>query len=355
MHAAPPTPLRPFLIAWGIFWLLLLTISAQENLQSRHGAWWMPLVWEGTSCVVASALVWLLWRKLPKQDIYLMQPWRWCVLPLALLLPTALAFVSVVYALRHALYAMAGGVYQHGPWLQVYTYESIKFAMFYLLFMAAFFGIRSYTAFSALHLREAQLHAAARDAQLTQLAQQIEPHFLFNALNTIAATIHTDAALADSLVTRLAALLRTATDVARAPQVKLDEELRLLDHYAAIMCARFGERVTLTMDVAPASRACVVPVFILQPLLENAFRHGVERHAGAASITVRTALGAERLLLEVIDNLGKLDVDRTSGSGVGLSNLRQRLALAYGDRASVALHAREGGGVIARVELPCAC
>ena len=354
MYPAPPTPLRPFLIAWAIFWLLLLTISAQENLQSRHGAWWMPLVWEGTSCAVASALVWLLWRKLPKQDVYLVQPWRWCALPLALLLPTALAFVSIVYALRHALYAMAGSVYQHGPWLQVFVYETIKFSMFYLLFMAALFGIRSYVAFSALQLREAQLHAAARDAQLTQLAQQIEPHFLFNALNTIAATIHTDAALADSLITRLAGLLRTATNVAHAPQVTLDEELRLLDHYAAIMCARFGERVCLTMEVAPLSRDCVVPVLILQPLLENAFRHGVERHVGAATITVRTVLADEVLTLEVIDNLGKLDADHDASNGVGLTNLRQRLALAYGDKASIALQAREGGGVIARVKLPCA-
>ena len=350
---APPTPLRPFLFAWAIFWVLLLTISVQENLHSRHGAFWQPLLWEGTSCLVASAVVWLLWRKLPRQDVHLTKPWRWCVLPLALLLPTALTFVSLVYALRHALYAMFGSVYQHGPWLQVYLYEAIKFGMFYLLFVAVFFGIRSYTAFSASHLREADLRIAARDAQLTQLAQQIEPHFLFNALNTIAATIHTDVALADSLVTRLSALLRTATDVARAPVVTLEEELRLLDHYAAIMRVRFADRVVVTMEVAADSVACRVPVLILQPLLENAFRHGVERHSGAAAITVRSMRAQGRLILEVEDNLGTLNPAWQVGVGIG--NLRQRLTLTHGEAASFELRARVGGGVSARVELPCDC
>src|SRR4030095_6515466 len=96
-----------------------------------------------------------------------------------------------------------------------------------------------------------------------------EPHFLFNALNTVASTIHSNPELADSMLTRLAALLRATTDLTRRPTCTLDEELKLLEGYTAIMCERFGDRVTLEHEVDPAARACRVPTLSVQPLMEN--------------------------------------------------------------------------------------
>ncbi len=135
--------------------------------------------------------------------------WR---LPIA-----APVFVTAVYALRHGAYALLGLRSSHESWPSVFAYEMLKFSMFYLLFIAIFFGIRSHAAMNVQRLRAERERRLVQQAQLLQLAQQIEPHFLFNALNTIAATVHADPDLADTLLIRLSTLLRAATDLARQP------------------------------------------------------------------------------------------------------------------------------------------
>ncbi len=257
--ATPPTPLAGFGIAWAIFWALLATVGVQDHLRQGGTELWKPLLWEGSSCVVASAIVWAQWRRAARADRLLAQPWRWFAHSLQWLPLAAPLFVAAVYALRHGVYAFIGQTYAHDPWGTVFRYETLKFALFYLLFVAVFFGIRSHAALNDAQLRLARERGLVQQAQLLQLTQQIEPHFLFNALNTIASTIHTEPDLADTLLTQLAALLRAATELARQPETTLDEELRLLEAYAAIMRQRFAERVELRFDVDPAARACRVP------------------------------------------------------------------------------------------------
>jgi LytS/YehU family sensor histidine kinase len=259
--------------------------------------------------------------------------------------------VIAVYALRHGVYAAIGETYRHEPWPEVFRYEIIKFGLFYLLFVAILFGVRSHVAMSAERVRAEQARALVQQAQLLQLTQQIEPHFLFNALNTIAATVHTNADLADSLLTRLAALLRAATDLTRQPEVELAEELRLLEAYVAIMRERFADRVDVRFEVDASARRCRVPTLVLQPLLENAFRHAVEPRAAHTTIRVLAQVENARLTLAIEDDGGVLSP--ATAFGVGLSNLQRRLALRYGGAATLALEPRPGGGVIARIELPC--
>jgi two-component system, LytTR family, sensor kinase len=237
----------------------------------------------------------------------------------------------------------------------VFRYEALKFSMFYLLFVAIVFGLRSHAALAAARLRLERERRLAQSAQLLQLAQQIEPHFLFNALNTIASTIHTDPALADTLLMRLAALLRAATDLARHPETTLADELTLLEAYASIMRERFAERVDIVFDIDPATHPCKVPSLLLQPLLENAFRHGVERRLAPTRIVVRAHRADARLYLEVQDDAGELPPGPDVPWGVGLGNLQQRLLTRHGDSASLTLQRRDGGGVLARIELPCVC
>ncbi len=350
-EATLPTPLAGFGVAWAIFWALLVIVGVQDHWRQGGSEVWKPLLWEGTSFLVASAIAWAQWRRTARRDHLLAQPWRRFAHSLQWLPLAAPLFVVAVYALRHAVYALIGQTYAHDPWGTVFRYEMLKFAVFYLLFVALFFGIRSHAALSNARIRIERERALARHAQLLQLTQQIEPHFLFNALNTIASTIHTDANLADTLLTQLAALLRAATDLARQPETTLDEELRLLEAYAAIMRQRFAERVELHFDIDPAARACRVPTLLLQPLLENAFRHGVERRSQRTHIVVRAARDAQHLRLEVQDDAGLLA--QAPVFGVGLANLRQRLLTRYGERATLELRALEGGGVVARIELPC--
>jgi two-component system, LytTR family, sensor kinase len=357
--APPPMPLAGFAIAWAIFWIMSIVVAVLDHVRQGGTDIWKPVLWEGTSFVVASAIVWTQWRRAAKGDHLLAQPWRWFARSVQWLPLMAPAFVALVYTLRHGIYALLGQTYRHAPWPAVFGFEMLKFGVFYLMFTAIVFGIRSHVMLSNARLRLERERGLAREAQLLQLTQQIEPHFLFNALNTIASTIHTDPDLADTLLVRLAALLRAATDLGRRSETTLDEELRLLEGYAAIMRQRFADRVDLRFDVERAPPTCRVPALILQPLLENAFRHGVEQRnsMGAGSsvcrIVVRAASDGDRLRLEVEDDAGVLPAEPRFG--VGLDNLRRRLHTRYGERASLELLARESGGVLARIEMPCEC
>jgi len=330
-----------WLLAWALFWVLMATIAVQD--ERRTVELWKPLLWEGSSGVVATAMLGVMWRRARRFDGWLTQPAQWFARQLAWLPLLAPLFVTAVFGLRHAIYAAVGQTYTHAAWSQVYLYECTKFALFFTLFVAIVFGVRTHAA-----LAEARLRTQA--AQLAQLTQQLEPHFLFNALNTIASTIHTQPDLADSLLTRLAALLRATTDLTRRPSCTLDEELRLVDGYAAIMVERFADRVSLTLDIDPQARACRVPTLAVQPLLENAFRHGVERSSEPTALTLRARRLGERLRVEVEQSRGDALAD--ARDGVGLGTLRDRLAALHGERAQVGLSARDGGGVVAWFELP---
>jgi signal transduction histidine kinase len=347
----PRLPVTGFVVAWVAFWILMMTIAVQEHLREGQTDIWKPLLWEGTSFLVASVILGAQWARLHRLDHLLAEPWRWFVAILIWLPLAAIAFVVGIYGLRHGVYALIGETYRHAPWPVLFRYEVLKFSLFYLLFVAILFGVRSHVAMSAERVRAERARALVQQAQLLQLTQQLEPHFLFNALNTIAATVHPDPDLADDLLTRLAALLRAATDLTRQPEIELPEELRLLDAYVAIMRARFADRVVVHFEVDEAARKCRVPTLVLQPLIENAFRHAVEPRSVTTTIHVRAHLNQARLTLAVEDDGGVLAA--VPQFGVGLTNLRRRLALRYGDRAPLTLSARPGGGVAARIEMPC--
>ena len=347
--------LRPaaLLLAWGAFWLLMLLLAVQDHLRQGRTGLWKPLLWEGTSFSAATLLLGLQWRRMHRFDALLVQPWRWFAAQLVWLPPAALAFVGAVYGLRHGLYALLGQTYAHEAWPLVLRYESLKFALFYVLFVAGLFGLRSHVALAQARLRAERARTLSRQAQLLQLTQQLEPHFLFNALNTIAETVHDNPELADSLLTRLAALLRAATDLTRQPQVTLGEELHLLGSYVAIMRERFAERVTVRFEVDPAAVDCRVPTLALQPLVENAFRHAVEPRTQQTTVRIVARRDGKRLQLAVEDD-GK-GLPESARFGVGLDNLRQRLAVHYGAQATLVLASRAGGGASVRIELPCEC
>lgn len=347
-------PLPGFGVAWLVFWVLMMTIAVQEHQRNGGITYWQPLLWEGSSCVVASVIVWAQWRGARRADALLARPLHWFVRAVRWLPLLAPGFVAAVFTLRHVAYALVGRIYLHDPWPQVFRFEMLKFSVFYLLFAAVVFGVRSNLALADARIRIEREQRLAQHAQLLQLAQRIEPHFLFNALNTIAATIHSDPDLADTLLTRLAALLRAATDLASSPETTLEDELRLLEGYVSIMLQRFADRVDVRLHVDPTLHGCRVPTLLLQPLLENAFRHGVERRSQPTTIAVRVSRVGAQLRLEVEDDAGVFD-DPAPRFGVGLSNLRDRLQARYGESASLVLIGREPAGVLARIELPCEC
>ncbi|HEX7840547.1 MAG TPA: histidine kinase [Kofleriaceae bacterium] len=202
-------------------------------------------------------------------------------------------------------------------------------------------------------LRAAQLEAALVDAQLQALRMQLQPHFLFNALNTISSVMYDDPRAADQMIEHLGALLRGSLAAAPAHEVTLAEELHTVGRYAALMQARFDDRLELHLDVPAEAEAACVPALLLQPLLENVMRHGLAVSGQPVRIDIRARVGGGKLALEVTDNgPGSAGAGATRSTGIGLHNTRERLRLLYGDRAELWAGDRAEGGFCVRLAIP---
>jgi two-component system LytT family sensor kinase len=209
---------------------------------------------------------------------------------------------------------------------------------------------------SRRRLRDVQLHTAMLETQLVQselraLRAQLQPHFLFNTLNAISALALEDPLAARAMIARLSDLLRLTLEEAGAHEVPLSRELQFVECYLALQRVRFQDRLAVQMDVAHETLQATVPYLILQPLVENAFRHGLARKSGRRTLRLSSRREGEDLLLSVEDD----GVGLASGpvvEGVGLGNTRARLRARFGDAARIALDPRPGGGARAEVRLP---
>jgi hypothetical protein len=340
---------RALFALWTLFWALMITVAIQDNLDDHGVRWWEPVLWEGSSCLVATVWLILQRRVAPDWDVYLTHPLRWFAKHVAWLPVIIVTFIVSIYAIRHGFYAFTDEVYDHRGWIEIFFYESVKIVLFSALWLCIIFGLESFGGWRRERERLLELQKHLAESQLAQLKAQLQPHFLFNALNTISALMQTDVDRADRLMTKLADLLRSSLKAATRQTTSLREELELLRLYAEIMHERFTPRVTLDWDVADDVTNAAVPGLLLQPLLENAFRHGVERSTETVSIRITARRDGEKLRVS-IHNTGST-LTGVPGLGIGLRNCRERLAVLYGERASLELVA-DAGGVEARLALP---
>ncbi len=197
----------------------------------------------------------------------------------------------------------------------------------------------------------AQLEAALAQARLQSLRTQLQPHFLFNALNAVASLVHKDPDAAQTMVARLGDLLRSTLDESLQQEVTLRQELELLERYLDIERVRFRDRLTIEIDVAAGLLDARVPYLILQPLVENAIRHGIAERAGPGRITVRAQAEGQTLRLEVEDN-GVGGGAASPSPGVGLSNIRARLEYLYGAEGRLSVDDGEKEGLRVALQLP---
>src|SRR6267143_2162966 len=200
--------------------------------------------------------------------------------------------------------------------------------------------------------RAERLEMQLVQARLDALVGQLQPHFLFNTLHTISAFVLEDPKQANRMIARLSELLRQSFNRERGPLVTLEEELELLDHYVAIQEARFGDRLRVTFRVDPGAASAVVPTLLLQPLVENAIRHGVVPNGNVAEISIAAVREGDRMHLEVRDNGPGLN-GSSGGGGLGLANTRARLQELYGPSHRFELtNAPDPGGALAVIEIP---
>jgi two-component sensor histidine kinase len=197
-----------------------------------------------------------------------------------------------------------------------------------------------------------QLETQLAQARLHALAGQLNPHFLFNALNSIAEVVHRDAEAADDMLTSLGELLRASLDSERTQETSLAEEIAFLEHYVGIERVRLGARLRFDCQVAVETLGARVPHLLLQPLVENAIRHAVAPRPAPGRVSVRARACNGRLLLEVQDDGDGRGDPAASGAGVGLRSTRARLQGLFGaDHAFELAHPPEGG-TLARVDVP---
>lgn len=191
-------------------------------------------------------------------------------------------------------------------------------------------------------------------AKIEALKSQINPHFLFNTLASIGSLIRSDPDTARTVVVKLSGLLRR---LMRSHEhfVTLREELEAIDEYLAIEVVRFGPQLRVCKEIGPDTLEVVVPSMILQPLVENAVKHGLSRKLGPGSITIRSRMDHGRATIEIEDDgMGfVLDrLDQPMSSGIGLANVRERLQVIYGAASQLTLASEPGKGTCARIELP---
>jgi signal transduction histidine kinase len=202
--------------------------------------------------------------------------------------------------------------------------------------------------------RESSLQGQLAQAQLDALRAQLNPHFLFNALNSVAMLVRAGARSdAVRALAELAELLRHALYGPSTAEVPLREELGFVERYLGIERMRFQDRLQVVMDVDPEALDVAVPSLLLQPLVENALKHGIAARAAGGRVTVSARVDGERLRLEVSDDGAGLPSGGPSpGGGLGLANTRARLERLYGGAARLALRSGESGGAVVTVDLP---
>ncbi|MGG6462083.1 sensor histidine kinase [Solilutibacter silvestris] len=340
---------RTLAALWAVFWLLMICVALQDALRNSGVRWWEPVLWEGSSALVATGWMLFAVRTRARHARYLDRPLLWFGTYLLWLPLIILTWLAVVYPIRHAVYAAAGLTYAHPGWGLVVAYESVKLTIFTGLWLGILFGIDSHGQWQLQRQRLLRMHKALAEAQLAQLQGQLRPHFLFNALNTVSALMHTDVDRADRMIATLGDLLRISLRTNGNEMTPLAEELRTLALYADIMRERFRDRVTVSWHTDAALAEIPVPALLLQPLLENAFRHGVEPNVARVHIEIRARRDNDALEV-VVHNTGSM-LAPEHHEGIGLRNCRERLGIIYGDAASLSVR-NEGDGVAACVRIP---
>jgi two-component system LytT family sensor kinase len=267
----------------------------------------------------------------------------------------AAAHMAVHAGLRQVLMAPPGG--WAGTW-SYFTYMLSKTTDFDLLVYLSVVGLDAALRYSRQvreeALRASQLEAQLAQAQLHLLRSQLRPHFLFNTLHAVSALMHRDVKAADRMVGQLSELLRASLERDGRQEVPLSEELDLLAPYLDIERTRFSDRLQVEVDVAPDARDALVPPLLLQPLVENAIRHGIAPRRGPGRVWVRAARFGERLSVEVRDDGLGPPAAGLEGlrEGIGLGSTRARLEKLYGAAQALTLAANAPQGFAVSVSLP---
>jgi two-component system, LytTR family, sensor kinase len=353
--------LRRLAAWWGLaigFWTVIgLSFASQYYLSSLKAG--RPVSW--SHAVSWSLGDWYVWGLLSVPIIQLARRFRFddvqWIRSVAIHL-VASGLFSLVYMVLRAWLGqvqswIGGSPVTFGDAFNPLVVKSVHFNLLtYWVIVSVSHAFAYYRQFQERALRASELEKRLAQAKLQALQMQLNPHFLFNTLNAIASLMHMDVKAADRMITRLADLLRYALESTDAHEVPLRQELSFLERYLEIEKTRFGRRLNVRLEIAPDTLDLLVPNLLLQPLVENAIRHGIEKRSKPGWIELHARCEEGRLHLEVRDNGPGLPAEPPQRQGIGLTNTRSRLQQLYGKGQSLELRDAEGGGVVVDIWIP---
>ena len=342
---------------WFIAWTLVSVVFTRIEIADAAragftGQSWEPWVWAfsaGYAYAIISPAIVHFCKQWPLDSRSLATT---ILKLLALYVPTALLFTSLMLGLRHlAYFFILGESYPVDNLADRYVFEFPRsFVLFFSVAFVAYAYIYQQKA-NEQRVLAAKLDSELNDARLRALQDQLQPHFLFNTLNLISNRMYKSPEVADKIMSNLGGLLRYSLQTAERPFVTLQEELDAMQNFVDIASHRFGDRFSCQQQIAEECKEVEVPSMLLQPLLENAVKFGVEPSTLGGNIEISAELSDETLLIRVSNPA--LDNTRPGTSfGIGLENVRVRLHHLYGNSASVSLKNVPGNTVVVTLKLP---
>jgi two-component system LytT family sensor kinase len=355
---------QPFFRTWLRLQLLLsgivLAVAAVRSAQTAQmmslaggSLNWSPIL-------ATEAAIWLGWSlwggvmiPLVRRVIERPVPRTWTIPALLLLVLAPAAFVPLVASPVHWS-AFSGDATLGGAFLHMVRHNALTNVLLGATFVGVVHSYLSILRARRLELTTAQLNTQLADAQLETLRTQLDPHFLFNALNSIAVLARRGLVQdVERMVTRLAGLLRHSLESSRAQLVTLRVELEALRHYLEIEQVRHADRLVVTVDIPDSLLDRVVPSFLLQPLVENSIRHGFTDPERPLHLAVRAGETTGGIVLTIVDDGAGISTRGEQREGIGLGTTRARLAGLYGGRATLFLaSAASGRGTQVTIHLP---
>jgi hypothetical protein len=291
---------------WIVPYLLLFSaialLHSLSELQAYHHSGgtrdWEPFLWEFSSVICVALLTLGIYRLVKHMEG---RPWpqQAAMHFLGYVLFSSL-HVAGMFGIRFAVYGLLGQEYAPGPWRQLLLYEGGKDAVSYLTLVLVLQGFRAWRAGLARQQELERTRRELAEAQAARLADQVQPHFLFNSLNLIASVMHEDVARADTLLCDLASLLRQTTQAQQVVEHSLADELLLVQPFLSLMQARFGaERLRVELQISDAAKAFRLPALLLLGPVENAIKHDVAQHSGPVTVRLQAEVVAGRLRLRL--------------------------------------------------------
>lgn len=361
----PRVPLRPAeLAAIIVFWLFFAVLNAAGRLIDPRIPGLRP---EVTRAVLTLSFIeYAIWALLTVPVVWLVHRFTISssqraprlLLFLAVGVVLAILVDTIVSQFRVHLLPPPPGRPPRGMFTNIIRFEFLDDFMVYLAVLGAALARDYFLRYQArleettrLQSQAARLEAQLAEARLDALRTQLNPHFLFNTLNAVSTLVERDPRGVRRMIARLSELLRHTLDETDEQEIPLERELDLLRRYLEIMEIRFQGRLTVMMDIADDVREALVPNLVLQPLVENALKHGLSASDGSGRVEVSARRDGDVVRLEVRDH-GPGPVAPKDSSGVGIKNTIARLEQLYGSKQRFTLRAAEGGGAVAEVELP---